>query len=158
VTGEGGYALLVANLPFIDPSGAAIPDVVPMRFGLLNNSDYPVFAVTASILKRVPVGQGIMGSDATTVVQNGFIGDAFPGTGQIHLSAATDVRTDRGNVLDVVLFSRAATFSQRLVITWSGDGWVQDYELKQLADAQRGVEEKVLHAIRDDFPYRNQGP
>jgi hypothetical protein len=161
VTGRGGYAFIVPNYARIDPAlaardGIVVPDVIPVWFGVLNNSPYPVIGVHVHIMQRVPVGEGFEGSDGRSIF-DGRIGDVFPSTGQVQVGAIAELRKDRDNRFDILLRARAANFTQRLVITWVGDHWEQDYELKQTPDADRGNAEIVFRTIRSDFPYKSQG-
>ncbi|MEX2125590.1 MAG: hypothetical protein WD795_17005 [Woeseia sp.] len=160
VTGEGGHGFVVPFFTQISPEivkrdGIVIPDTVPITFGLLNNSDAPVIAPVVHISQRVPIGEGIEGSNMQ-ILFSGRIGDVFPQMGPTMINAKSTIKKAQDNWFNVVIFSRAATFSQSIVVTWNGDLWVNDYELRQLKDTDRNVEEKTLHSIRVDFPFLDE--
>ena len=160
VTGEGGYGTVLPYFTQISPEiverrGIVIPEVISTTFGILNNSDAPVIEPLVIISQRVPVGEGFMGSDRKELFR-GRVGSVYPGMGPTMLHAKGTIAKSHDNWFDVVVFSRAATFTQSIVVVWVGDSWETDYELRQLADADRNVEEKTLHSIRDDFPLSNE--
>jgi len=160
VTGEGGYGIVLPYFTQISPEiverdAIVIPEVIPTTFGILNNSDAPVIEPLVIILQRVPVGEGFMGSDRKELFR-GRVGSVYPGMGSTMLNAKGTIAKSHDNWFDVIVFSRAATFTQSIVVVWDGDSWETDYELRQLADADRNVEEKTLHSIRDDFPLSNE--
>lgn len=161
LTGEGGYAIVVTFFTSISPEivkreGHVIPDVIPTRFGILNNaSDAPVIEPLVVITQRVPSGEGFDGSDGNIVFRE-RIGNVYPSVGPTMLNAQSTITKSRDNWFDVLIISRAGKWSQSIVVTWNGELWDRDYRLLQLKDADRNIEEKTLHTIRDDFPFQDE--
>ena len=165
MTGEGGYPLILPYFTQIDPAivekeKIVIPEIIPTTFGVLNNSESPVFGARVRIMQRVPQSEGFMGTDRKTIYaeprQEGI--DVFRGMGPTMINARGTIAKGLDNWFDVVTFARAATFSQSIVVTWNGDSWETDYELRQLADPDRGNDELIIHSIREDFPYVEANP
>lgn len=149
VTGDGGFSFLIPQINIADRR-----EQIQAPMMLLNNSEYPVFGVVASVMQRVPVGEGLMGSDGVLLFR-GSLGDVYPGSGPQATGLQATLHRDRDNIFDIVLFTRAGTFGQRLVITWADEQWQYDYQLKNLSEGKRGTPEEVIHDIRVDFPYQN---
>jgi hypothetical protein len=120
---------------------------------LLNNSDYPVFGVILNIMQRVPIGEGFQGSDGIPLFR-GTLGEIYPKTGPQPMGAQVMLRRDRDNVFDIVLFTRSGTFGEKLVISWDGEHWHSDHELRNLTKGKRGTSDELIHSIREDFPYK----
>ena len=159
VTGEGGYGVVIPYFRWISPEivkreGIVIPEIIPTTFGILNNSEAPVIGPLVIISQRVPVGEGSRGSDRKELFR-GRLEDIYPHMGPHMLNAHGTIARSHDNWFDVYMASRAATVTQSIVVSWNGETWETDYELRQNKDADRNVEEKVLHTIRDDFPFLN---
>jgi len=154
VTGEGGYALVLPYFSQIDPvlaakEGIVVPDVIPTTFGVINNSKYPVLSINLIISQHVPVGTGMLGTD-TIGIFSGPVPDSLPGRGPTMVNARATIRKDRDNWFWTFIFSRRSDLSQRIVVTWDGQRWRQDYELTVL---KNGRAHQVLHEIAKNFPY-----
>ena len=104
-------------------------------------------------MQRVPIGEGIRGSDGIPLFR-GTLGEIYPKTGPQSMGTQVMLRRDRDNVFDIVLFSRSGTFGEKLVITWDGERWHSDHELRNLTEGKRGTADELIHSIREDFPYR----
>lgn len=160
VTGEGGYPTVVPLFSQISPEivkrkGIDIPDVLPATFRILNNSAAPVIAPHVSIMKTVPMGTGFWGSN-TEILFQAYVETIYPDMVPIPLNVRTTIEKSRENWFDVLVFSPAAKFTERVVVVWDGEQWQTDLELKRLADEKRGIEEKLIRTIREDFPFLSE--
>jgi hypothetical protein len=107
----------------------------------------PIQTVTGKVLRT-----------DSNLIFNGRIGDSFPNSGPMFVTrpsgspAQALLRKDRDNWFDIFFTARSGNLNERLVVSWDGDSWEYDYELKRLKD-NKGNPEQILHRIRDDFRY-----
>lgn len=150
VTGEGGYGFLTPRINIADGR-----EQIQVPLMVLNNSEYPVLGVVANVMQQVPIGEGLMGSDGIPLFR-GPLGDVFPGFGPQPTGLEVTVRRDRDNVFDIVLFTRSGTFGERLIVSWDGENWHYDHQLRDLSEGKRGTPDELIHGIREDFPYQQE--
>jgi len=149
ITGRGGWPV-VGVLGFLPLPEQTVNGLVVADFQLLNPSDVSVFDVRATIDKRVPIGEGFMKSD--TLKLGTYRATAVhPHDAPVVLARLPVLWVDRPNVFYFLVFSRAAEFTEALVIVWKDEGWRSDYDLTQLAEASRKNDEIVRHRMADEF-------
>ena len=61
------------------------------------------------------------------------------------------MRKDRDNWFPIFV-TALVDLSETLAVSWDGDSWEYDYELKRPKNS-KGNPEQILHKIRDDFRY-----
>jgi hypothetical protein len=149
VTGAGGFPMVIVRglLPI---AGQVVDGKGVAQFLLMSGTEIPVFDSQVRILKHVPPGQGVRGTDSV-VLPAIDVPVVHKGAAPRELFSAGVLELDAPNIFSAVVFSRAGTFSQFMVAVWKDGAWHSDCEVKRLdmkGDTQR---ETTLKRMRQDL-------
>jgi hypothetical protein len=149
VTGRGGFPTLIVQ--GLSPIEGQIKDgLVFARFMVLNSSKVPVFDSRVQITQFVGAPNGFMGSDSL-LLPTASVASVYPHDAPKPLFMMPVLSLDKPNIFTAVVFSRSATFTQKVVILWKGDAWHTDTEVIQQEDADRDTEGKVFKKMSPEF-------
>jgi hypothetical protein len=145
VTGRGGFPTVTVIGD--DSAGAQTAEgSVRGHFLIMNDSKVPVFDCRIQVMQLVGAPYGFRGSDSL-IFETASVASVHPHDAPIWLPLQPALRLDVPNIFSVTIFSRAATFSERVVVLWKDGAWHVDTQVVQLWDPDRNNKETILKTM-----------